>query len=402
MKRLTSFLIVLCLSIGLFAQENKPKYVFYFIGDGMGFDHVSITEYYLGYKAKMRGSLPLCFSQFPVFGNAVTHSASNLITDSAAAGTALATGTKTKNGMIGVTSDSTALTSIATKIHNAGYRVGISSTVGINHATPAAFYGHSPSRNDYYSIAMEMCDTDFEFFGGGGIIDYNSKSRRRSVYNLMEKAGYTVAEGMKEFEKAKAKGEEKIMLLQDDGKGKSSFPYAIDMEESDMTHAELVSAAISHLYDTTGTQGFFLMSEGGRIDWASHGNDTKATIEETISFSQAIEVAYNFYLEHPDETLIVVTADHETGGMTMCWDNGYRIHFDELNSITKSKDMMTDEEKEEADEASDKAHIGWTSSDHAGSNVPVYAIGAGSTLFSGRMDNTDIPYKICIAMDVEF
>ncbi len=401
MKRLASlFIIILCLGINVSAQEQKAKYVFYFIGDGMGFDHVSIAEYYLGYKAKMHGSLPVCFSQFPVFGNAVTHSVSNLITDSAAAGTALATGTKTANGMIGVASDSTALTSIATKIHDAGYKVGISSTVGINHATPAAFYAHNPSRNDYYGIAMEMCGSDFEFFGGGGIIEYNSKSRRRSVYNLMEKAGYTIAEGLGEFEAAK--GSDRIMLLQEDGKGKDCLPYAIDMKEGDMTQADIVRAAIEHLYDTTGAQGFFLMSEGGKIDWAGHANDTKAAIEEVLSFSSAIEVAYNFYLEHPDETLIVVTADHETGGMTMCWEDGYQIYFHELNHITKSKDKMTDEEKEEADEASKKAHIGWTSSSHAGSNVPVYAIGACSTLFSGRMDNTDIPYKICTAMDVEF
>ncbi len=400
MKRLASFLLILCMGLGIFAQDQKAKYVFYFIGDGMGFDHVSATEYYLGYKSGIHGSLPVCFSLFPVFGNAVTHSVSNLITDSAAAGTALATGSKTTNGMIGVTSDSTALVSIATKIHNAGYKVGISSTVSINHATPAAFYAHNASRNDYYGIALEMPGSGFEFFGGGGIIGYNEKSRRSSEYNLLERKGYTIVEGLQEYEKEK--GAEKIMLLQEEGKGKDCLPYAIDMQEGDMTQADIVRVAIDHLYDTTGEKGFFLMSEGGKIDWASHANDTKTVLEEMISFSDAIEVAYSFYLEHPDETLIVVTADHETGGLTMCWENGYHIYFRELDEITESKDKMTEDEKEEADEASHKAHIGWTSFSHAGSNVPVYAIGAGSKLFSGRMDNTDIPRKICTALEVEF
>ena len=144
------------------------------------------------------------------------------------------------------------------------------------------------------------------------------------------------------------------------------------------------------------------MSEGGRIDWASHGNDTKAMIFETLSLSDAVAEAVKFYNEHPDETLIVVTADHETGGLTMSWKSGYNVYFDKIENIDKSKDFASDEERKEMDEASHAAHIGWTTGDHSGANVPVFAIGAGSSLFSGRMDNTEIPKKICEAMGITF
>lgn len=401
MKRFSIIAALVLFPILLSAQNQKAKYVFYFIGDGMGFNHVSVTEYWLGYTEGVFDSRPLAFSKFPVLGWAVTHSASNLITDSADAGTALSTGSKTDNGMLGVNPDTTALESIAGKIHDAGYKVGISSTVGINHATPGAFYGHSASRSNYYDIAMEIPASGFEFFAGGGVIESTGEDGdKASVYDFIEKNGYAIAEGMDEFYGMKA-GAGKMMLLQEDGRMKTELPYAIDMTDGDMTQADLVKASIDFLYDGDG-QGFFVMSEGGRIDWASHGNDTKAMILETLSLSDAVAEAVKFYNEHPDETLIVVTADHETGGLTMSWKSGYNVYFDKIENIGKSKDLASDEERREMDEASHAAHIGWTTGDHSGANVPVFAIGAGSSLFSGRMDNTEIPKKICEAMGITF
>ena len=401
MKRFSIIAALVLFPILLSAQNQKAKYVFYFIGDGMGFNHVSVTEYWLGYTEGIFDSRPLAFSNFPVLGWAVTHSASNLITDSAAAGTALSTGSKTDNGMLGVDSDTTALESIAGKIHDAGYKVGISSTVGINHATPGAFYGHSASRSNYYDIAMEIPASGFEFFAGGGVIESTGEDGdKASVYDFIEKNGYVIAEGMDEFHGMKASAG-KMLLLQEDGRMKTELPYAIDMKDGDMTQADLVKASIDFLYDGNG-QGFFVMSEGGRIDWASHGNDTKAMILETLSLSDAVAEAIKFYNEHPDETLIVVTADHETGGLTMSWESGYNVYFDKIENIDKSKDFASDEERREMDEASHAAHIGWTTGDHSGANVPVFAIGAGSSLFSGRMDNTEIPKKICEAMGITF
>lgn len=401
MKKIALFALLALIPILSTAQEQKAKYVFYFIGDGMGFNHVSLAEYWLGYTQGVFDSRPLSFSQFPVLGWAVTHSESNLITDSAAAGTALSTGTKTKNGMLGTAPDSTALKSIAYKIHDAGYKVGISSTVGINHATPGAFYGHSASRSDYYSIASEIPSTGFEFFAGGGAIESNGEDGdETSVYEAIEDSGYVIAEGMDDFAVKKDEAG-KMMLLQENGRLKTELPYAIDMKDTDMTHADLVSASIDFLYDED-CPGFFIMSEGGKIDWASHGNDTKAVILETLSLSDAVAEAVEFYNAHPDETLIIVTADHETGGLTLSWEKGYDLLFDKLEEIHCSKDMVSEEEREHMNDVSHEAHIGWTTGDHSGANVPVFAIGAGSTLFSGRMDNTEIPKKICEAMGIRF
>ena len=402
MKKFSLLTLILLLPLVASAQQ-KAKYVFYFIGDGMGFNHVSLTEYWLGYTQDVFDSRPLSFSAFPVLGWAVTHSESNLITDSAAAGTALSTGSKTKNGMLATGPDSTALESISYKIHDAGYKVGISSTVGINHATPAAFYGHNVNRGNYYEIASEIPASEFEFFAGGGAIESTGDDEDRvSVYKAIEKGGYVIAEGMDDFA-ARKDGAEKMMLLQKDGRLRTELPYAIDMnmKEDDMTQADLVRASIDFLYDENG-EGFFVMSEGGRIDWASHGNDTKAVILETLSLSDAVAEAVRFYNEHPDETLIVVTADHETGGLTLSWEKGYNLYFDKLEEISCSKDKVSEEERERMNEISHEAHIGWTTGDHSAANVPVFAIGAGSGLFSGRMDNTDIPKRICEAMGVEF
>ena len=401
MKRF-SIIALLSLLTAVAVSAQNAKYVFYFIGDGMGFNHVSLAEYYKGYNDGVFDSRPLSFTAFPVLGWAVTHSESNLITDSAAAGTALSTGNKTNNGMLGISPDSsTALKSISYKIHDAGYKIGITSTVGINHATPAAFYAHNINRSNYYEIASEIPATGFEFFGGGGLIESTGSDKDKpSAYIPIEESGYTIAEGMDEYYSLKD-GAEKMFLLQEDGRLKTEFPYAIDMDEDDMTQADLIKASIGFLYEEDGP-GFLIMSEGGKIDWASHGNDTKTAILETLSLSDAVAVAVDFYNSHPDETLIIVTADHETGGLTLSWDEGYNIFFDRIGWIDCSKDKVSEDEKEEMDEASHEAHIGWTTKDHSGANVPVFAIGAGSSLFSGRMDNTEIPVRICRAMNITF
>lgn len=401
MKKRALLFIIAIICPFLLMGENKPKYVFYFIGDGMGFNHVSLAEYYNGYLNGNYGPLPISFSEFPVLGMATTFSATNLITDSAAGGTALATGEKTKNGAIGVNADcSQSLESIAYKIHDEGYKVGISSTVGLNHATPAAFYGHNCSRSNYYDIALEIGTSGFEFFGGGGIIDYKGKDNsEKSIYKIIKKEGYDVIFGLDKWNKRCSKSE-KVFFTHDNDPKVNSFPYAIDQKEGDMTHADIVSAGIEFLYNEE--KGFFFMSEGGRIDWSSHANDAKTTALEVLNFAEAIEVALNFYREHPEETLIVVTADHETGGLALGYEKGYHIFFNELDFQTFSKEVTTKSESILIDEATKKAHLGWSTNDHSAANVPVFAIGASSELFSGRMDNTDIPKKICQAMGIEF
>lgn len=383
-------------------KEKQAKYVFYFIGDGMGFSHISLTE---GYKATVEGKIgnePLCFTQFPVMGMATSYSANKYITCSSAAGTALATGTKTNNGMLGTAPDSSNLTAISYKIHKAGIPVGITTSVTIDHATPGAFYANSTARSDYYSIGEQLATSGFEFFGGGGF--YGAKDKReaeKSLYDLAAENGYSIAYGIDEYAAAK-EGAEKMILFQKMEKRNNDLPYVTERQEGDLELPQVVEKAIDFLDNSN---GFFLMVEGGKIDWAAHSNDLAGTIFEMLDFDQAIAVAYEFYKKHPQETLIVVTADHETGGVTLGREKGYAYDLSVVKQAEKATEdtdvsnYMNDISK---DSLSVVAKIGWTTTSHTGGAVPVFAVGAGSGMFAGRQDNTDIPKKICKAMGVEF
>lgn len=387
------------------SQEKKAKYVFYFIGDGMGFSHISLTEGYLATKEGKIGNSPLCFTQFPVMGMATSYSANRYITCSSAAGTALATGNKTNNGMLGVTPDSSELVSIAYKIHNAGFPVGITTSVTIDHATPASFYANSAARSDYYSIAQQLASSGFEFFGGGGF--YGAKDKReqeKSLYDIASEAGYEFAYGVDEYD-AKKGSADKMILFQKGDKKNNDLPYVQDRVEGDLELPQVVESAVDFLNNQ---DGFFLMVEGGKIDWAAHSNDLAGTIFEMLDFDQAIAAAYEFYKQHPDETLIVVTADHETGGVTLGRGKGYVYDLSVVGRPQKgnvegvSTDVSNYMSGVSVDSLSIVAKIGWTTTSHTGGAVPVFAVGAGSGLFAGRQDNTDIPKKICKAMGVEF
>lgn len=403
MKRFITLIALAVLFAGCVQQAPQAKYVFYFIGDGMGLAQVSLTEAWLADKDGRIGSEPLSFSQFPVLGTATTYSASNIITCSSAAGTALATGEKTTNNMLGMSPDTLPLQAITYKIKEAGFKVGVTSTVTLDHATPAAFYANAPSRSNYYDIALQLPQTGFDFFGGGGFIQPEGKDKDQpSVIPLIEEAGYTIAYGMEDFETLR-QAEKMILLQEKDRNYLEAVPFAIDRDEGDMTQADILQAAIAFLDND---KGFFLMSEGGRIDWACHANDGLTTILETIDFDLAVQIAVAFAEKHPEETLIVVTADHETGGLSLGWEKRYTMHFDQLEEQTASKDkLLADGKKKEVEhieEMNRRARIGWTTSSHTGIPVPVYAMGAGSELFAGRIDNTDIPKKICEAMGVPF
>ena len=391
------FTILGCTDAQTGNKEPTAKYVFYFIGDGMGLSHISLTEAYLAAKEGKMGSIPLNFSQFPVIGLATTYSASNLITESSAAGTALSTGEKTTNSMLGTRPDSTYLRSISYLIHDSGYAVGIVSSVTIDHATPAAFYANSYSRSDYYEIAQQLPKTGFAFFGGGGLSRPTGRNNDLpSVYESIVDAGYTIARGAGSYQ-LKKEGATKIYYTQAEGI-EGDLPYAIDRKEGDLTLPIVVEAAIDFLYDPKG-KGFFLMSEGGKIDWAAHSNDAKTTILEVLDFADAISLAIEFYKKHPTQTLIVVTADHETGGLSLGANNGYDMFFDALDAQNASVDadrLIT----ESVRQSNREARIGWTTLSHSGSPVPVFAIGVGSGHFGGRMDNTDIPKKIIKAMGI--
>ena len=462
MKRLMYVLFFVLLTGTSYA--GQAKYVFYFIGDGMGVNQVNGTEMYLAEQEGRIGVKPLLFTTFPVASVATTFSATNSITDSSAAGTALATGEKTYNGAIGMDDEKNVLQTVAEKAKKAGKKVGITTSVSVDHATPAAFYAHQPNRSMYYEIALDIPKAGFDFHAGGGFLKPATTADKKaapSIFPIMEEAGYTIARGLDEY-KAKAADAKKMILIQKEGAQPSCLPYAIDRKEGDLTLAEITESAISFL--TKGNdKGFFLMVEGGKIDWACHSNDPATVFEEVIDMDNAVKVAYEFYKKHPKETLIVVTADHETGGLGL-GTGKYELHLKSLLNQKQSQDLLskaiTDLRKEKSGRASweqvkallaDKmgfwkelpltweqekmlrdeyetsfvknkvvfeeslyakteplaaaarkvmsriAMVGWTSTGHTAEYVPVFAIGAGSDLFTGKMDNTEIPKRIAKA-----
>lgn len=462
MKRLTYLMLFMLLAV--VAQAQQAKYVFYFIGDGMGLNQVNTTEMYLGEKQGRIGTEPLCFASFPVAGMATTFSASNSITDSAAGGTALATGVKTYNGAIGVDANKERVMSVAERAKRAGKKVGVTTSVSVDHATPAAFYGHQPDRSMYYEIALQLPEAGFDFYAGSGFLKPArtfDKKDAPSIYPIFEQAGYTIARGLDEY-KAKADDAGKMVLMQKEGANSSSLPYAIDRREGDLTLAQITESAIDFL-SRDNKKGFFLMVEGGKIDWACHSNDPATMVKEVIDMDNAVRVAYEFYKKHPKETLIVITADHETGGLAL-GNSNYTLNLKSLDCQKQSVDLLsralTDLRKSKGNKAtwedvkalltermgfwgeltptweqekmlrdefessfvrnkvvfeeslyskteplaavakkvlSQMSKLGWTTGSHSAEYVPVFAVGAGSKLFMGKMDNTDIPKRIAKA-----
>lgn len=352
MKKIYFFtLFIIC---ALFANaQQKAKYVFYFIGDGMGVNQVNAAETYLGALDGRIGIKPLCFPSFPYSAFVNTQSASSGVTDSAAGGTALATGTKTKNGALGVTDDlSTEVTAIAYWAQQSGAAVGVSTSVTVDHATPAAFYAHVSDRGMYYKIGQQMLASNYDFFAGS---DFNhpkesDESTAPDLYSQSADAGYTIARGYADYQKKCGKAKKMILFQTEEAskQNRSSLPYAIDRDKTALTLQDITRAGINFL-NLKNKDGFFLMVEGGKIDWACHDNDAATFIHELIDMDDAIRVAYEFYQQHPDETLIVVSADHETGCLTL-GRGAYELHLDVLRnqqiSIEKlGKELHTLREK---------------------------------------------------------
>lgn len=390
-KLITAVILsIFCLS-GCQQNETKAKYIFLFIGDGMGATHVAVTESYLSHKAGKLGGEQLLMTQFPYYGMATTHSANMHITCSSAAGTAIACGEKANNSTVGVNKDSVAIESVAYALKKEGYKIGIMSTVPINHATPSAFYAHNIRRSNHYEIACEIPQSGFDFFGGAGFLDYNGKDGdKEPMDSYLEKNGYSVSFGMEEFRRESA-GKEKAVFCQSSNRNESADNYVSDgTVEADASMAEMLELTLEFLGDE---EPFFIMGEGGAIDWAAHDNRTMSTIEYVLDFDAAIKVAYEFYQKHPEETLIVVTADHETGGLTLgCGSSRVKWDILEKQWIESGKKNVLDGEGNR--ELNERCSIGWTTGSHTGGAVPVYAIGAGAERFIGRMDNTDIKGKI--------
>ena len=455
MKRKYLFEIFVMMFVCVQLVCGQAKYVFYFIGDGMGINQVNITEVYLSAMKGERGSASLLMTQFPVASMASTYAENSDVTDSAAAGTALSTGKKTNNGYIGVDSSYDPLETVAEKARKAGKKVGIVTTVQINHATPAVFYAHQRDRNMYYEIAQDLIPSGFDFFAGGGFNNRDilyDNTQAPDIYPLFEQAGYFIAKGYDDY-KANAGKSKKTILVHKNWEVPDGIPYAIDRTGEDLSLKQITEAAIETLTKDN-NKGFFLMLEGGRIDWSAHANDAATTIMEVIDMDDAVKVAYDFYKKHPKETLIVITADHETGGLTAGTGNmrisllqHQKMSFEKLTgrirefsaakndnvSWEEIKNLLTDNlgfwkeipiswnhEKALRDAyeetfalrrdltarnysvistkakqvMNDIVLLSWSTGGHSADFVPVFAIGAGQELFNAKMDNTDIPKNI--------
>lgn len=341
-RKLLSLCVALLFSIAAMAQNGKAKYVFYFIGDGMGVNQVNGTETYLAAMEGRIGTSPLCFAQFPHVGLVTTFSGTNGVTDSAAGGTALATGHKTKNGTIGMETDlSTKVKSIAEKAKAEGKAVGIATSVSVDHATPASFYAHVKDRGMYYQIGKDLIAANFDFYAGSDFLQPKDGNSGKDLYAQCQESGYAIARGYADYRK-KARKAEKMLLLQPEAASKqdnTAIPYAIDRGSNDLTLQDITRAAI-HFLCQKKTDGFFLMVEGGKIDWACHSNDAATLFREVIDMDEAVQVAYEFYEQHPDETLIIITADHETGGIVL-GTGEYELHTDLLKYQRQSAEAFS-------------------------------------------------------------
>jgi alkaline phosphatase len=333
-------IILILFAVLVPAEAAQPaKYVFLFIGDGMGTSQRMATNAFLKSTGEER---TLLMNTFPVYGVTTTNSANSFITDSAAAATALSTGTKTHDGYIGVDLEFNTMENLSEKAKKNGMKVGIVSSVSIDHATPACFYAHQKSRNMYHEIDMELANSDFDYFGGGSLKDPEGKKSKAPLGNAFEAAkenGFTVVSGREAF-MALTKDAGKIFAYNDKLDRSKALPYSIDAEASDITLAEFTQKGIEFLDNE---KGFFMMVEGGKIDWTCHANDAATAVKDVLAFDDAIKVAYDFYQAHPEETLIVVTGDHETGGLTLGFaGTKYASYFDVLAPQNISYDEFSE------------------------------------------------------------
>ncbi len=443
-------------------ESPKAKYVFYFIGDGMGIQQVNLAQELL-YNSLNEETQQISFINFPTVGLATTESYTRYITGSAAAGTALATGHKTSINTLGLNHDHTdTLWSVAHFAHHQGFNVGIATSVSIDHATPAAFYAHVTSRSLYHEIAHDLIKSGFKFFGSGGFRDPNGEKSQNplgNVYEIGAEQGVLFTNSLNIESYAGEQFNTLVFEAQNPASG-SSLKYRIDNQDlSSVSLSDITQMGIEVL----GTEkGFFFMLEGGKIDWACHDNDAAAVAFDVLDLSDAVDVALSFYEKYPEQTLIVVTADHETGGMSignreMKYESDISILWKQNASIERLGGMVEEffQQSPQAtyhqfkdyifsdnvfgvtpDAFSEAQHkklqkvfqetvklkteksfaklaqtaivlfnhnagIGWTTGAHTASPVPVYAIGVGQELFSGNIDNTDIPRRIAQAMGVQ-
>ena len=323
------------------------RYVFLFVGDGMGLPQVGAAEIYAGSlkdSAYPEAPRSLVFTAFPAQGITTTHDASSFITDSASAGTAFACGHKTLTGVISMDVEKRIrYKSIASYAKQQNMKVGIVSSVSIDHATPAVFYANQPSRSNMYEIALNLADSGFDYFAGGSIVDPDGtkstmENKPGNAFAYARSRGYRIVT-TKEDILGLGRGSGKVWAITEKPADASAMLYEVD-RKSELSLADFTAKGIELLDNPN---GFFMMVEGGKIDWACHANDGLSAIKDVFAFDDAVKTAVKFAEAHPAETLIVVTGDHECGGMTIGFaGTGYDTFFRKLQGQELSFQMFND------------------------------------------------------------
>ena len=333
--------------------DENVKNVILIIGDGMGLAHM------YGAMSLYKGTMNI--ERAKSIGFVKTHSYDNYITDSAASGTAMATGEKTRNGMIGLSPDSTIIENLTELLHKNDRASGVVSTSAVTHATPASFVSHNINRNNYYEIAEDFLVTQPDVFIGGGLKYFNKRPDNKDFIRELRKNKYNVV-----FDVAD--------LLEINSVKLAGLLYEDHMPQISEGRGDVLSYSTIKAIETLSKNknGFFLMIEGSQIDWASHAHDTRYIIEETIDLDRTLGVALD-YARRLGNTLVIVTADHETGGMTLIKGDN-------------NKESIAAE---------------YSVGGHTGIAVPIYSFGPGSQQFTGFLDNTDIYNRIVKLMALD-
>ena len=341
--------------------DNPPKNVILLIGDGMGLAQVSAAFFYQ--------DKPSNFERFPVTGLIKTSSSSDKITDSAAGATAFSAGVSTYNGAIGVDSNEEPVPTLVEILSEEGLSTGLVATSSITHATPASFYAHVASRNSQDDIAQQLLTSEVDFFAGGGTDFFVNRADKINYYDSAAAYGFKIDTTGLATTSNRPLDQRYGYLLAPDG-----MPRMLDNRGNFLPEA--TQQAVDYL--SQNEAGFFLMVEGSQIDWGGHANDAQYIITEVLDFDQTLGVALDF-AEKDGNTLVVVTADHETGGFALSASgqkSGSGSDYDELNGT-------------------------FSTGGHTATLIPVFAYGPGAEAFGGIYRNTEIFHKIMKIMHPE-
>lgn len=395
-------------------SNGKVKNVIFMIPDGYSASYATSYRWYKGEESAMD---PL------LVGMHRTYSADTEVTDSAAAGTAMATGVKTNNGMISTSPKGKKLKTILQAAEAAGKSSGLIATSTITHATPAVFASHVASRADEANIAPQLLENDVDVILGGG-----KKYFPSSLLKQAEKNGYKIVSDRYDLNKNN-KANKMIGLFAEEG-----MAAELDRDKTNQPSlAEMTDSALKIL--NKNKDGFFLMVEGSQIDWAGHAHDAAWAMKDSQAFEEAVEKALDF-AKKDKETLIVIASDHDTGGMSVGGYGEYDAKIEVLRDVTATGDFMasqinanksnikevvkkytsielTNNEIEKVKTAdkpniaineivSEHALVGWTSIQHTGVDVPLYAFGPSADLFTGLHENTELPGLMAKAMQIKF